>query len=306
MFFLSHRALNQHTMGVLESVMRELDKSELEMQDMYRTRQETGDVVFCIDANEISAHRAVLAAISPKYRAQFFGPMAEKGRVMLENISPAAFEEFLQFFYVNDVKLSRQNIEDVFDLCNQSLSEEIIFKCVQSIIEYCNEEVIWMYQLALFYQNYQLKNHSENLICENFSEIAASQEFVKCDRDLLCEILDLELLSKEITIFEACIQWAKQNSNDHGSLRAALGAAVTKIRFCSMSTEEIITIGKKYSGFLTQTEILDIIESIEKDRLTPCPIQKGWHPIHNIIDSKSKNGKVRIGFYTIWKESVPF
>lgn len=288
----------------LKLVMSELKKTEFEIKAMYERRHETGDIRFFIDSKEIPAHRDVLAAISPKYKAQFFGPMAEVDHIYVENVSPAAFEEFLQFFYVNHFDLTIETIADVFDLANQSMSDEIIAECVHFIINNLNENPLWIYQSALLYKNDALKNFSENFIIENFETVFRTEEFLTCDRDMFCQVLDLELMCSEINIFEFCVSWAKeyckQNSIDlrkFANLRAALGNAISKIRFCSMTIEQIIGIETEYPGFLLHQEMVKIIQTIEKQKGQEATMTSGardWHPIRDIIDERCINGKASI------------
>lgn len=89
---------------------------------------------------------------------------------------------------------------------------------------------------------------------------------------MLCRILDLnELNCNEMDVFDACIQWAqsycKQKHIDGakiGNVRAALGEAIFKIRFCSMTVEQFAGIDKKYSGFFSVNESNEIYRTIGK------------------------------------------
>lgn len=62
---------------------------------LYEQRNETGDIKFIVGLEEILAHRCVLAALSPRYKAQFYGSMPEKDIINVKDVSPAAFKEFL-------------------------------------------------------------------------------------------------------------------------------------------------------------------------------------------------------------------
>lgn len=96
-------------------------------RQLYKDRIDTGDVKFIVESKEIWAHRSVLAALSPKYKAQFYGSIRDTGDIKVDDVSAAAFEEFLQFFY--EVTLTSGNIEGVFTLANQSLVESLLSAC---------------------------------------------------------------------------------------------------------------------------------------------------------------------------------
>lgn len=70
------------------------------LNTLYSDKNETGDAEFQVESEIVRAHRCVLAATSPKYKAQFYGLQAEEGRILLSDVSVSAFEEFLQFFYL--------------------------------------------------------------------------------------------------------------------------------------------------------------------------------------------------------------
>jgi speckle-type POZ protein len=79
--------------------------------------QDGSDVSFSVDGRKFAAHRAVLAARSPVFKAELFGAMAEAtmSQITLEDINPAAFEVLLRFMYTDvlppDGELARSPVE---------------------------------------------------------------------------------------------------------------------------------------------------------------------------------------------------
>uniref|UniRef100_A0ACD5UQ14 Uncharacterized protein n=1 Tax=Avena sativa TaxID=4498 RepID=A0ACD5UQ14_AVESA len=61
------------------------------------------DVSFIVDGKKFAAHRVVLAARSPVFKAELFGAMAEAtmSQITLEDINSAAFELLLRFMYTD-------------------------------------------------------------------------------------------------------------------------------------------------------------------------------------------------------------
>ncbi|CAM0949013.1 unnamed protein product [Alopecurus aequalis] len=64
------------------------------------------DVLFIVDDEEFPAHRAVLAARSPVFRAELFGSMAEAtmSSIRLHEIAPATFKVMLRFIYTDELR----------------------------------------------------------------------------------------------------------------------------------------------------------------------------------------------------------
>ncbi|GJN04035.1 hypothetical protein PR202_ga21545 [Eleusine coracana subsp. coracana] len=61
------------------------------------------DVTFSVSSETFRAHRAVLAARSPVFKAQLFGPMkdAKTPCIKLHEIKPATFQILLRFMYTD-------------------------------------------------------------------------------------------------------------------------------------------------------------------------------------------------------------
>jgi speckle-type POZ protein len=63
------------------------------------------DVSFIVDGENFPAHRAVLAARSPVFKAMLFGSMAEAAMssITLHDIAPATFKAMLCFIYTDEL-----------------------------------------------------------------------------------------------------------------------------------------------------------------------------------------------------------
>ncbi|KAJ1272862.1 hypothetical protein BS78_06G235200 [Paspalum vaginatum] len=75
------------------------------------------DVAFDVDGRLFRAHRCVLAALSPVFEAELFGPMKEKDVEMAEPIKvddmePSIFEELLHFMYTHSISSSSSDFDE--------------------------------------------------------------------------------------------------------------------------------------------------------------------------------------------------
>ncbi|KAJ3704856.1 hypothetical protein LUZ61_008561 [Rhynchospora tenuis] len=76
-------------------------------------RKETTDVSFEVDGEIFTAHRSVLAARSPVFNAELFGPMAESKMetIAIKDIKPLIFKAMLHFIYMDSLPdMSDENI----------------------------------------------------------------------------------------------------------------------------------------------------------------------------------------------------
>ncbi|KAM0829863.1 hypothetical protein ACQ4PT_066597 [Festuca glaucescens] len=68
------------------------------------------DVSFCVNGQTFHAHRAILAAQSPVFKAELFGPMAEgtMACITLHEIEPLVFKALLRFVYTDSLPADRE------------------------------------------------------------------------------------------------------------------------------------------------------------------------------------------------------
>ncbi|KAF8646578.1 hypothetical protein HU200_065802 [Digitaria exilis] len=73
------------------------------------------DVSFVVDGEEFPAHRAVLAARSPVFKAQLLGSMAEAkmSSISLQDIAPATLKAMLRFIYTDDLPIDEDGDEEL-------------------------------------------------------------------------------------------------------------------------------------------------------------------------------------------------
>ncbi|CAL4941929.1 unnamed protein product [Urochloa decumbens] len=81
---------------------------------------EGADVRFVVDDKEFKAHRCILAARSPVFQAQFFGPMQEgaqglQSAVEITDIKPNVFRNLLSFIYTGSLR-ERMVLDDIVNM----------------------------------------------------------------------------------------------------------------------------------------------------------------------------------------------
>lgn len=221
---------------------------------LFNTRDKTGDITFKVGSKEIKAHKCVLAVLSPMYyMGQLYGgfDVAKKDTIEIPNVSVAAFEEYLQFFYLDQVNLTHENIRDVLTLTEIASVDEFTNECFNFLIETLSvDNVCLSYQLAVIYDRTGLIECCEHQISTHFDEVIASEGFLSCTPGDLYNILQSDSLNcKETDVFEACILWAKNSCTLDGldaekmeNLRKTLidGDLLYQIRFGAMTIEDFM------------------------------------------------------------------
>lgn len=227
------------------------------------------DVWFVVDGERIPGHKLILTSASPWFKTMFCGSLQEQGDVdMSETVTVAEFKEFLQFFYLLDVKLTEANIEGVLDLVKQSMVDEFFVECENFLINHMSiEKMCWGYQVAIVYEAKKLQLFCEKAISINSPAIFESDSFLNAHYDVIHRIFKLDfLLCDEKRAFEACMSWARSACRRNGqdpslmsSLRNQLNDILYQIRFASMKVEEFGSLLHKYPDLLTKEETQEII-----------------------------------------------
>lgn len=215
--------------------------------ELLHSSKRGADVHFTFESSveRIPAHKNILA-VSPVFEKEFFGLMPEKEEVKIIDASADAFKEFLQFFYLNQVELSMQHIQGVMHLSKKYQIDECLEIC--SIFLKKNltiNEMCMGYQLALHYDQNDLKKFCRREICVNTRKVLISEGFLNCDWIVLNEIVkSVNFLCREADLLEACINWArnackrnKLNVNKE-NVRNQLKDVIYEIRFNQITFQE--------------------------------------------------------------------
>lgn len=226
------------------------------------------DVWFVSGGERIPSHKAILLK-SPWFRTMFCGSLPEQGDVdITDNATAAEFKEFLQFFYLFDVKLTLANIEGVFNLGKQSMVEEFFLKCELFLIDKLTiDRMCWGYELAIMYDARELELFCERGISMNTMEILQGDSFLNANYETVERILKLEtLLCTEKHLFDACIQWARtmcennqQNPDQIDNLKEHLRNLLYEIRYVSMKDEEFGTLLHTFPELFSKEEIQELV-----------------------------------------------
>lgn len=228
------------------------------------------DVWFVFDGDRVPGHKFVLTTTSPWLNTMFNGSLPETEDVDMTDsqVSVAAFIEFLQFFYMDDITLTMNNIEGVIHLAKQSLTNEIFAKCEQFLIESLTlDKMFYGLQLALLYEANALRAFCEEEICINAESTLKSSSFLDFPYSHLQYVLKCDSLAcEEKDIFNACIAWAKaeakrnhQDSISGEILRSHLRDSLYQIRFCSMTVEEVAECFRSCLGLFSVAELEEIM-----------------------------------------------
>ncbi|XP_055306231.1 BTB/POZ domain-containing protein 6-A-like [Sitodiplosis mosellana] len=223
----------------------------------------------------IPAHKTLLATRSDVFHAMFYGEVKEKADVNIVDATPAAFKEFLKFFYLSKVHVTMENVSGVMnpgekynvaacmDACGELLTKNLTV-----------EKACFIYGLAILYEQEELKRLCEEKIVENTEAIFASRSFLDSPKSVLRHALNLDKLScSEADVFKACMAWVKSASGGEmvtkREIRLHLGDLFYEIRFRSMTIKEFADLIPSFGHVFYSREHKECVQLIGSKDFRP-------------------------------------
>lgn len=235
----------------------------------------------------VPGHKNLLAADSDVFEKMFYGNLKETGDVTIVDATAAAFKEFMQFFYLSEVKISAEHIAEVMYLGHKYNVKKCIDGCVILLRDdLSNENVCNILPLVNFDEQNELMKICERRILLNASEVFASAGFLDCSKVALEYILRMNLLPcSEVDVFEACMAWVQAKSKQTTASKAAvekyLGELYREIRFVSMTIQEFCALKTKFNDVLADDfeAIVRLISRIDihSEQFNTFPRRAQWN-----------------------------
>ena len=215
--------------------------------DMMRTMNEFRDanilcdVTICVGGKTFTAHRTVLAAASPYFKAHFSSTLngasgngsseSECKPVILADIEADCMSNLLDYIYTGEIELNQENIKDVISASNYLLITSLKERCtafLQKILTPKN--CLGIETTASNYDCELLRNTATSFIRENFTTVSDTDEFLTMDVERLRSLVasDATKVDREEQIYEAIMKWLEHDSD---ARRPHFKDLITNVRF---------------------------------------------------------------------------
>lgn len=217
---------------------------------------------------EVPAHLNVLTTGSDVFKKMFNESWKEKSEVVIVDATASAFKEFLQFFYLDKIELTMQNIAEVMNLGEKYNIGGCSTVCANFLeANLTVENVCAAYGLAILFEQKDLHEACEYKIVAMTPDIVKTPGFIDSKSNVLAHILKLVCLNcSEVDLFEAYMDWvkaaAKSDTLTEEAVHTHLGEAFFNFRFGAMSIETFAKLMPEYKQVFTKDEYADIIQMI--------------------------------------------
>ncbi|XP_053789008.1 kelch-like ECH-associated protein 1 [Vidua chalybeata] len=184
-----------------------------------------------VPATELRAHRVVLAAASPVFRAMFTAGLRERGlaEVPIEGVQPRAMERLVEFAYTAAVAVGER--------CVLPLLHGALMYQVDAVVRACcaflggqlhPSNAIGIAALAERLGCLELQQKAREYIYMNFAEVSKQEEFLSLSHCQLATLVSRDELNVrcESEVFQACVAWVQQDRGARAPFLPALLRAV--------------------------------------------------------------------------------
>ncbi|KAJ3685874.1 hypothetical protein LUZ61_015038 [Rhynchospora tenuis] len=152
-------------------------------------REERFDVSFDVEGERISAHKFMLAAKSPVFEAELYGPMTEakSSCIKIKDMKAEVFNAILRFVYTDNYEhiekvLSIELVQDLFVAADRYALEKLKVLCQQRLwVALSIDTVLSTLIVAERHSSAWLKEKCLEFASmpENFTELALTEEYAQ-------------------------------------------------------------------------------------------------------------------------------
>lgn len=226
---------NQETQVLDEKFKQEL----IEKLDELRKSNLLCDTTLRAEEQDFAAHRCVLSAGSPYFRALFTSQLNvqenENNLIELKEITSDALTEVLKYVYTGEAKINSSNAEDLVVAADYLMIESLKSKAslfLEESIDVSN--CLALESFASRYNCESLKQAAVTFTRQHFVAVATSSDFQSLDVQKLEELLsdDKINVAREEDVYEAAVRWVK---HDLASRECSLPELLKCVRLFSMS-----------------------------------------------------------------------
>lgn len=191
-------------------------KESLEVMDLMRRHRVLCDVEIRVGADSFPAHRLVLLAASPYFRAMFAGGLREAALpvVQIQGVHSSTMATVMRFAYTGRVCVDHRNVCQLLPAATMFQMNHIIEACCNFLEKQLEpSNCIGIGDFALQHGCTQLYLKVNEYIDQNFSAVSEGEEFLALSVGQLVNLIKRDELNVrcELEVFNAVLRWVKHD-----------------------------------------------------------------------------------------------
>ncbi|XP_062413567.1 kelch-like protein 20 isoform X2 [Pungitius pungitius] len=254
-------------------------RQTLEVINLLRKHRELCDVVLVVGAKKIYAHRVILSACSPYFRAMFTGELAESRQteVVIRDIDERAMELLIDFAYTSQVTVEEGNVQTLLPAACLLQLAEIQEACCEFLKRQLDpSNCLGIRAFADTHACRELLRIADKFTQHNFQEVMESEEFMLLPSSQLIDIISSDELNvrSEEQVFNAVMAWVKYSIQER---RLQLPRVLQHVRLPLLSPKFLVgTVGSD-PLIKSDEECRDLVDEAKNYLLLPQerPLMQG-------------------------------
>lgn len=228
---LKHESGKNVDIGDMTFNMTNYHKDVLKMMSMMKCHQMLTDVTLIVGSEKMKAHRVMLAAASPYFKAMFTGGLkeCEAREVTIHDVCPATMYLILDFIYTGQIRVTELTVCRLLPAAAMFQVTDVIRACCIFLERQLSPgNAIGIANFAEQYSCVELQSKANQYILRNFSQVCEEEEFTQLTPNQLVELIRRDELNvtEEREVYNAVLRWVKTNEEERRPMMHCVLSAV--------------------------------------------------------------------------------
>ncbi|XP_052903109.1 kelch-like ECH-associated protein 1B [Anopheles moucheti] len=238
-------ATAKEDLGDMAFYMPNYSREVLKMMFMMRSHHMLTDVTLEVEQETFHAHKVVLSAASPYFKAMFTGGLkeCEMTRVKLQGVCPTAMTRILFFMYTGQIRVTELTVCQLLPTATMLQVPNVIDACCDFLERQLDPtNAIGIANFAEQHGCESLRQKANQFIERNFTQICREEEFLQLSvMQLICLIRKDELnVQGERDVYDAVLKWVKYDEdNRYPKMESILSAVRCQLLTPSFLKEQM-------------------------------------------------------------------
>ncbi|XP_043483132.1 kelch-like ECH-associated protein 1B [Leptopilina heterotoma] len=208
-------------LGDMTFCMANYLKEVMKMMFMMRTHHMLTDVILEVGSELFHAHKVILAAASPYFKAMFTGGLkeCEMTRVTLHGVCPTAMARLMYFMYTGQIRVTEVTVCSLLPAATMFQVNNVIEACCTFLEKQLDPtNAIGIANFAEQHGCQTLLNKANQYILQHFTQICLEDEFLQLSAMRLIALVRRDELNvqEEREVYNAVLKWVKYNEEARG------------------------------------------------------------------------------------------
>ncbi|CAH0555051.1 unnamed protein product [Brassicogethes aeneus] len=216
--------------GDMSFMMLDYIKEAMKAMDMMRGHHMLTDVILEVGCDIFHAHKVVLAAASPYFKAMFTGGLKEcdMNKVKLQGVSATAMSRLINFMYTGRIRVTENTVCQLLPAATMLQVPNVIQACCDFLERQLDpSNAIGIASFAEQHGCLELYKKANQYIERHFCQICQEEEFFQLTAHQLVSLIKKDELNvqDEKEVYNAVLKWVKYDEdNRHMKMECILSA----------------------------------------------------------------------------------